>query len=76
MTLQPRPHNPIEQRKQAVRRYARTGVIGVGASLVGGGVLALAGGLSWLLIGLVFALVIGGVNAYRINKIINHVDEY
>ena len=37
MTLQPRPNNPIEARKQAVRRYSRNGV-----ACVGGGVLGLS----------------------------------
>ena len=77
MTMQNRPHNPIEQRKTAVRQYTRNGVISVAAG-VGGGVLMtlISGGLMWLILGLVVA-VVGGVHYYRkVQNIINHKDNY
>ncbi len=78
MTMQNRPHNPIERRKAAVRQYTRNGVISVAAG-VGGGVLMTlisGGGLMWLILGLVVA-VVGGVHYYRkVQNIINHKDNY
>ncbi|MDO5098855.1 MAG: hypothetical protein Q4D85_08850 [Corynebacterium sp.] len=77
MTLQPRPSNPIEQRKQAVRRYSRlalqTGVGTVGTGLV---LWALSGQLSVF----VFFLLLGiaGVGYFwrKVNQIVNHKDNY
>lgn len=41
MTLQPRPNNPIEARKQAVRTYSRNAVLWAGGGVAGGIVLGL-----------------------------------
>ena len=64
MTLQPRPRNPIEQRKLEVRRHARRGVI----SLV------------TLLTTLIFFSALGVLLGYfeyrKIQEIINHKDNY
>lgn len=77
MTLQPRPNNPIEARKQAVRRYSRNGALWVGGGVVGGVALALLT-QTWTLLVLGFAVaVVGGmVNYSKIQKIINHQDQF
>ena len=75
MTLQPRPRNPIEQRKLEVRRHARRGVISVAA-----GVGALSGSLATLLSTLIFFSALGILLGYfeyrKIQEIINHKDNY
>lgn len=75
MSMEKYPRNPIEQRKAAVRKHTRNGVIYVGAGVVGGVALfILSGGWFWLMLGLVIA-VAGGANSYlKINRIINHKD--
>lgn len=72
MTMQPRPRNPIEARKQAVRRYSRNTVLSVGGGVVGGVALALLFSSSfWLFLGLTVA-VVGGVHNWRqIQKTVN-----
>jgi len=81
MTLQPRPRNPIEQRKLEVRRHARRGVISVAAGVGGGLVLgALSGSLVTLLTTLIFFSALGVLLGYfeyrKIQEIINHKDNY
>lgn len=78
MTLQPRPHNPIEARKQAVREHSRNAVISVGGGVVGGVVLGLIFPSFWLWfsLGLVVAVVGGVYNYVKVQQIINHQDEY
>lgn len=74
MTIQPRPNNPIEKKKQDVRRYTRNGVISVGGGIVGGFLLAflMAGNSwAWLSIGLVVAVIGGLYNWRKVNKIVN-----
>lgn len=77
MTLQPRPNNPIEQRKQAVRRYSRNAVVWAGGGVAGGVALALLT-QTWffLAVGLVIAVAGGWANYSRVHKIINHRDHY
>lgn len=77
MTLQPRPNNPIEARKQAVRRYSRNAALWAGGGVVGGVVLALLA-KSWFIfsLGLVLAVVGGVVNYQKVQRIINHQDQY
>lgn len=77
MTLQPRPNNPIEQRKQAVRRYSRNAVVWAGAGVTGGVALALLAH-SWffLAVGLVVAVAGGWSNYAKVQKIVNHRDQY
>ncbi|WP_165242538.1 hypothetical protein [Corynebacterium lizhenjunii] len=78
MTLQPRPNNPIEQRKQAVRKHSRNVVVsvaaGAGVGLVGAWMFA--NEAAWLILGLIIAVVGGVYNWAKINKIINHKDQY
>ncbi|MDU0478031.1 hypothetical protein QVA66_02115 [Staphylococcus chromogenes] len=77
MTLQNYPRNPIEQRKMAVRKYARNGVIAVSTGVVGGvALLLLTHQWFFLALGLVLAVIGGFVNYSRVQKIINHKDEY
>ena len=81
MTLQPRPRNPIEQRKLEVRRHARRGVISVAAGVGGGLALgALSGSLVTLLSTLIFFSALGVLLGYfeyrKIQEIINHKDNY
>lgn len=62
MTMQRRPINSIEQRKLEVRKYSRNAVVSVAGGVVGGIALALiAESATWLLIGLVIAVVGGWV---------------
>lgn len=77
MTMQPRPNNPIEQRKAAVRKYSRDAIVWAGAGIAGG----IAFGLlleSWtiLVIGLVVGVAGGFVNWNKVQKIVNHQDRY
>lgn len=77
MTMQPRPNNPIERRKQAVRTYSRNAVLWAGGGVVGGVALGLIFS-SWaiLALGLVVAVVGGVGNWMKVQKIVNHKDEY
>lgn len=75
--MQRRPNNPIEQRKRDVRRHSRNAVAYVGGGVIGGVALwALAGSVTWLVIGLIFAVVGGLYNWIQIQKIVNHRDNY
>lgn len=81
MTLQPRPRNPIEQRKLEVRRHSRRAVISVAAGVGGGLALGvLSGSLVTLLTTLIFFSAIGVLLGYfeyrKIKEIINHKDNY
>ena len=74
MTMQQRPNNPIAQRKQQVRKHSRNaavcvvGGLGVGAVL---GVLSAASFWAWMLVGAIVAVVGGGYNWLKIQKIVN-----
>lgn len=77
MTMQPRPNNPIEQRKTAVRQYTRNAMLWAGGGVVGG----IAFGLifsSWavLILGFVVAVAGGLTNWNKVQRIVNHKDEY
>ncbi|QGU04976.1 hypothetical protein [Corynebacterium comes] len=77
MTMQRRPNNPIEQRKQAVRRYTRNAALSVGGGVVGGLALGLLfTSWSWLVLGLIVAVVGGFYNWNKIQKIVNHKDNH
>ena len=78
MTLQPRPRNPIEQRKLEVRRHARRGVISVAAG-VGGGLVLGALSSSFLTFFIFFSAIgvlLGYFEYRKIQEIINHKDNY
>lgn len=78
MTLQPRPNNPIEARKQAVRKHSKNAALCV-AGGIGGGLLmgwAATGFWIWMTLGLVVAVVGGVYNWTKVQKIVNHKDEY
>ncbi|WKD57392.1 hypothetical protein CAPI_04170 [Corynebacterium capitovis DSM 44611] len=74
--MQPRPFNPIEQRKQAVRKYSRNAVVWAGGGVVGGVALGLLLG-SWTIVVLGFIVaVVGGLTNYnRVQKIVSHRDQ-
>ncbi|WP_290216630.1 hypothetical protein [Corynebacterium atrinae] len=77
MTMQRRPNNPIEQRKQAVRKYTRNAAVSVGVGVVGGVALGLLF-TSWtfLILGMVVAVAGGYINWSKVQKIVNHQDNY
>ncbi len=77
MTLQPRPNNPIEARKAAVRQYSRNAVLWAGGGVAGGIVLGLLMS-SWtvLILGFVVAVAGGLTNWNKVQKIVNHKDQY
>ena len=77
MTMQPRPNDPIAQRKAAVRQYSRNAVLWAGGGVAGG----IAFGLifsSWtfLFLGLVVAVAGGFTNWNKVQRIVNHKDQY
>ena len=76
--MQPRPHNPIEARKQAVRKYSRNAVVSVAGGVIGGAALGLifSSFWVWFSLGLVVAVVGGVYNYVKVQQIINHRDEY
>lgn len=75
MSMQQYPRNPIEQRKMAVRKHTRNGVIAVGGGVVGGIALAiLAGSSFFLILGLIVAVVGGFTNYRKVRRIIDHKD--
>ena len=77
MSMQRYPTNPIEKRKQAVRRYSRNGVVGVGIGVVGGVALwALASEVTFFFLGLIIAVVLGLYNWKKVQRIVNHKDNY
>lgn len=75
-SLQPRPTNPIAQRKQAVRKHARAAVTWTGGGVASGVVLGLLAG-SWTLLVLcvVVGVAMGGVNWAKVRRIVNHRDQ-
>lgn len=75
--MQRYPQNPIERRKQAVRRYSKNGVFGVSGGVIGGLALwALTEEFSLMVIGLVVAVVIGVYSWTKVRSIVNHKDNY
>ena len=73
--MSPYRNNPIEKRKQDVRKHMKAGAIGAGVAVVGGAALAvMAESFSLLILGLILAVVIGGYNWMKIQKIVNHKD--
>ncbi|WP_018297050.1 hypothetical protein [Corynebacterium lubricantis] len=77
MSMQRRNPNPIQSRKDAVRKYSRNAVLWAGGGVVGGIALGLLMS-SWtlLIIGFVVAVVGGVVNYNKVQKIIKHKDNY
>lgn len=75
MTMQRRPNNPIELRKQAVRKHTRNAALSVGGGVVGGLALGLLfTSWSWVVLGLIVAVVGGFYNWNKVQKIVNHKD--
>lgn len=76
MTMQQYPRNPIEQRKAAVRKYSRNGAIAVATGVLGGVALWILLDPMFMVLGLIVAVVGGFVNYRRVQRIVNHRDEY
>lgn len=77
MTMQPRPYNSIEQRKQDVRKYTRNAAVSVVGGVAGGlAVFALTSSTFLLIVGLIIAVVGGWANWSKVQKIVNHKDNY
>ncbi|MBP3087935.1 hypothetical protein EML15_02025 [Corynebacterium sp. sy017] len=77
MSLQHRPNNPIELRKQAVRRNAAKALICVGGGVVGGLSLGfLLASQTLMVLGFVIAVVGGAFYANKVRSIINQRDNY
>ena len=74
--MQQYPRNPIEKRKQDVRKNSRNAVVSVAGGLVGGGALWLLTGSGFFItLGLIIA-VVGGFYYYnKVQKIINQKDK-
>ncbi|SER38941.1 hypothetical protein SAMN05661109_00084 [Corynebacterium cystitidis DSM 20524] len=75
--MQRRNPNPIQARKDAVRKFSRNAVLFAGGGVVGGIALGLIFN-SWnlLILGFVIAVVGGVFNYNKVQKIVNHKDHY
>lgn len=73
--LQPRPQNPIQLRKDAVRRYTRNAVVWTGGGVITGAVLGLLAS-SWpLFVMIALVGVVGGfINWQKVQRIVNYRD--
>lgn len=71
--MQRRPNNPIELKKQQVRKYSRNAVVSVVGGVAGGVLLgcALTGFWTWMTLGLIVAVVGGVYNWTKVQKIVN-----
>lgn len=73
--IQPYASNPIQQRKDAVRRYSRNAVVWTGGGVVSGVAIGLlASSLSLFIILTVIGVAGGFINWQKVQKIVNHRD--
>lgn len=73
--LQPYQQNPIQQRKDAVRRYSRNAVVWTGGGIAAGAALGLlAGSFSLFIILTVIGVAGGFINWQKVQKIVNYRD--
>lgn len=73
--IQPYASNPIEQRKEAVRRYSRNAVVWAGGGVVAGVAIGLlASSLSLFIMLTVIGVVGGFINWRKVQQIVNHRD--
>lgn len=73
--IAPRPVNPIQQRKDAVRKYSRNAVISVGGGVVVGATLGLFFMEWWLFIVILGIGIAGGfINWRKVQQILNYRD--
>lgn len=74
-SLQPYASNPIQQRKDAVRRYSRNAVVWTGGGVVAGVAIGLlASSLPLFIILTVIGVAGGFINWQKVQKIVNHRD--
>ena len=74
-SLQPYLSNPIQQRKDAVRRYSRNAVVWTGGGVVAGVAIGLlASSLPLFIILTVIGVAGGFINWQKVQKIVNHRD--
>ncbi|MEJ5920617.1 MULTISPECIES: hypothetical protein [unclassified Corynebacterium] len=73
--LQPYQQNPIELRKQAVRKHSRNAVLWSTGGIIGGVAIGLMA-QSFVLMAMIIGIgIIGGlVNWQKVQKIVNHKD--
>lgn len=74
--MQRYPSNPIEQRKQDVRKYSSAAAVWAGVGVVGGIAAALLVNVAVALVVIVAAVAGCGINYARVQRIINHKDKY
>lgn len=75
MTVQHYSNNPIEHRKQEVRRHVKQGALWVGAGLIGGvALMLLSHGYVYMILGAIVAVAGGAVNWMKVSKILNYKD--
>ena len=73
--IQPYASNPIQQRKDAVRRYSRNAVVWTGGGVVAGVAIGLlASSLPLFIILTVIGVAGGFINWQKVQKIVNHRD--
>lgn len=73
--LSRRPVNPIQQRKDAVRKYSRNAVVWAGGGVVGGATLGvLAGSWGLFVVIAVVGIAMGWFNWSKVQKIVNYRD--
>lgn len=77
MSMQQYPRNPIEKRKQDVRKNSRNAAVSVIGGVGGGALLwMVTGSATFIVLGLILA-VVGGLYFYnQVKKTINHRDHY
>ncbi|MCS4536226.1 hypothetical protein [Corynebacterium sp. HS2168-gen11] len=76
MTMQPRPTNPIELRKQQVREHVRAIAISTPIALVSLVILGFVSTSMLFMITFLVATAVGAVNAVKLRRVINHKDQY
>lgn len=73
--LQPYQQNPIEQRKDAVRKYSRNAVLWTGGGVAAGAAIGLlASSLTLFIVIAVIGIAGGFINWRKVQQIVNYRD--